>query len=273
MICRTLFLTFSFILATILNANAITICGNPAQGEILKGKIDSDAKKITFNDRKVFISDKGYFLLALGRDEDKTASFNIDGTKYVFGVNPTKWDIQNIKGLPQKHVTPSKQDQTAIERERKDIRTAQKQDTKSDHWKTGFIKPVEGRISGNFGGQRILNGEKRNPHLGMDIAAPEGTEIKASSDGIISLAGFDYFYSGHVVVIDHGHNLYTLYAHMKDISVKKGDSIKQGETIGTVGKTGRATGPHLHWGASLNGVRFNPQSLLNINNNDSCFNL
>lgn len=133
--------------------------------------------------------------------------------------------------------------------------------------------PVKGRISGHFGGQRIMNGRKMNPHQGTDIAAPEGTPVKAASNGIVRLSGGNYFYSGNTVVIDHGHRLFTIYAHLKKASVKPGDYVRQGQVIGEVGKTGRVTGPHLHWGASLNGVRFTPESLLHMNNADFCFNL
>lgn len=118
-----------------------------------------------------------------------------------------------------------------------------------------------------------MNGRKMNPHQGTDIAAPEGTPVKAASNGIVRLSGGNYFYSGNTVVIDHGHRLFTIYAHLKKTSVKPGDYVRQGQVIGEVGKTGRVTGPHLHWGASLNGVRFTPESLLHMNNADFCFNL
>ena len=132
--------------------------------------------------------------------------------------------------------------------------------------------PIEGRVSGNFGGQRIMNGVKKNPHAGMDIAAKAGSEVKAPAAGTVALAQPDLFYSGNVVIVDHGYGLHTIYAHLQKMNVKRGDTVKQGDIIGLVGQTGRATGPHLHWGASANGVKFNPPSLLNINkSNDFCF--
>ena len=135
----------------------------------------------------------------------------------------------------------------------------------NDFWREGFIEPVKGRISGYFGNQRIFNGVPKSPHSGTDIAAPAGTPVKASGSGKVVLSEKDYFYTGNMVIIDHGAGLQTIYAHLQKASVKTGDLVKQGETVGFVGQTGRATGPHLHWGASLNGVRFNPYSLLNIN--------
>ena len=147
-------------------------------------------------------------------------------------------------------------------------------ETPVPYWQAGFMRPVPGRISGNFGGQRVMNGIKKNPHGGMDIAAPVGTPVAAASDGRIVLAEPDLFYSGNVIIIDHGYSLFTIYAHLNEIDVVKGQTVKKGEIIGKVGKTGRVTGPHLHWGASLAGTRFNPQSLLNISTSDDfCFNL
>lgn len=255
----------------------VELCGKKAQGEILKGYAPQ-AEKITLNGKDYLLTPSGNFVIAFGRDEKPAQSLYITDKKgnkseYKLTIAPTKWDIQNIKGIPQKKVTPSEADQKEINRERKDVRGSLEKRINKNYWEKGFIRPVEGRISGQFGGQRIMNGNKMNPHQGMDIAAKEGTPVKASSNGIVRLSGGDYFYSGNVVTLDHGHGLFTIYAHLKSTDVKDGDYIKQGQIIGKVGKTGRATGPHLHWGASLNGVRFNPESLLHMNNNDFCFNL
>lgn len=254
------------------SAKAIDLCGQPVQGEILTAKAKS-TDVIEFNGKKIPLTPEGEFLIALGRDHDLKPIITINGTKHTLGIKKQKWDIQDIKGIPQKKVTPSPEDQQAITRERTDLHKALAPITLTPYWKKGFIQPVEGRISGQFGGQRIMNGIPRNPHQGLDIAAPEGTPVKAAADGIIRLADHDYFYTGNVIVIDHGYNLSTIYAHLKDISVKDGDLVKQGQIIGTLGKTGRVTGPHLHWGASLNDTRFNPQSLLRLNNTDFCFQL
>ena len=117
-----------------------------------------------------------------------------------------------------------------------------------------------------------MNGKKMNPHAGMDIAAPEGTDVKAAGDGIVTLNADNLFYSGNVIVLDHGYGLQTIYAHLSEMNVTPGQRVKKGEVIGKVGKTGRVTGPHLHWGASLKGVKFNPESLLSLtNNNEFCF--
>ena len=265
---KFLFSIFSALLVTI-NAQAFELCGEIKQGEFVIGKA-KEAKKVSLNGNELLLSDDGYFLMGFGRDEKDVQKLSITSNEelnYSFDVGATKWDIQNIKGVPPRKVTPSDSDLAAIELERKVVRTALKSVKNNTGWLSGFIMPVEGRISGKFGGQRIMNNVPKSPHQGMDIAAKEGTPIKASANGEVVLAYPDLFYSGNVVVIDHGFGLQTIYAHMKDMNVKVGQKVSQGDIVGTVGMTGRATGPHLHWGASLRNVRFNPQSLIDMKKN------
>lgn len=257
---------------------SVTLCGKLAQGEIIKGKA-AGIKNVRINGANHQVTPDGEFIFALHRDQKSKTNLllnkgNEEKIEHTLTIAPSKWDIQNLKGVPPRKVTPSKEDEAAILSERSLVGGALKGDRIETYWQKGFIEPVSGRISGYFGGQRIMNGKKMNPHSGTDIAAPVGTPIKASGDGIVTLTAPDTFYSGNVVIIDHGHGLQTIYAHMNKIYVKQGQSVKQGEIIGEVGKTGRVTGPHLHWGASLRNTRFNPYSLLKLNkNNDSCFNL
>ena len=227
------------------NALAIELCGNFAQGELIVAK---DGAKTS--------------LFALKRDEAEKYRYQ----NIVFDVAKTKWDLQSIKGVAQNKVTPSSTDQAEIKREQKDVSLALHTNDKSrQDWKKGFILPLDGTISGHFGNQRIFNGVPKSPHSGTDIAALAGTPVKASGDGKVLLSGGNYFYSGNMVIIDHGQGLQTIYAHLQKTSVKKGDEVKQGDIIGYVGQTGRATGPHLHWGASVHNIRFRPHSLLDIN--------
>jgi len=128
-------------------------------------------------------------------------------------------------------------------------------------WVEPFIAPVAGRPSGTFGRRRIINGLARNPHTGEDIPASSGAPVAASNAGVVVLTGAFYF-NGHSVVIDHGAGLFSMYFHLRDIAVSQGETIARGAVVGHVGQSGRATGPHLHWGARLGGARVDPFSLI-----------
>lgn len=255
-----------------VNAADIEVCGELKQGELAVVKnIPAEVETLIIDERIYPITEDGYAIVAFHRDEKNNLKLSAnlsDGSKqeYSLNIDPAKWDIQRINGVPQQKVTPDSSHDDEILREQKEVRQALQNMKQGDFWRQGFIIPVEGRISGNFGNQRIFNGTPKNPHTGTDIAAPEGTPVKAAADGTIILNGHNYFYSGNTVIIDHGQGLQTIYAHLKKSNVQQGDIVRQGDVIGFVGKTGRATGPHLHWGASLNNVRFRPHSLLDINN-------
>ena len=255
-------------------AETIEICGELRQGElILLRNVSAGTIAVANNpDKKNYKTDKnGTVLLALHRDAPKTVTFDVlSGSDYMshyeVDVASGGWDIQKINGVEQSKVTPtSEADLKEIKRERQELGRALNISSGNDDWKNGFIVPIDGKISGNFGNQRIFNGVPKSPHTGTDIAAPEGTPVKAAADGKVVLSGKDYFYTGNMVVIDHGRGLQTIYAHLKQAQVQEGDFVKQGDIVGLVGRTGRATGAHLHWGASLNNVRFRPHSLLDIN--------
>ena len=259
------------------SAWAIEICGNLAQGELIQAKAEN-SEHVFFNDKELSVLPDGSFLFALGRDAEPLQILQISTAEelhnYPLEIKTTDWDVQKINGVEQRKVTPTDLDNRKIDKEREDLARALSYHTKTPYWQNGFIMPVnKGRTSGNFGGQRIINGKKKSPHQGMDLAAPEGSPVFASADGTVTLSGGEYFYIGNVVVIDHGQNLSTIYAHLKSSTVKKGDKVKKGDIIGHIGKTGRATGPHLHWGASINGVRFHPLSLLKIGDKNFCSNL
>ena len=130
-------------------------------------------------------------------------------------------------------------------------------------WNGGFLEPVQGEISGRFGSRRVINGQPRKPHSGEDIAAPEGTPVLAMNDGTVRLIA-DHFFSGKGVIVDHGLGLFSMYFHLSGVDVEQGQVVKKGQVIGKVGSTGRATGPHLHWGVRLNGSRVDPYSLLHL---------
>ena len=165
--------------------------------------------------------------------------------------------------LPKGQVEPDADALKRINREQEKVKAVLAGLTPERLWTGGFLVPVEGTVTGAFGSKRILNGQPRNQHSGEDIAAPLGAPVKAANDGIVRLMD-DQFFSGISVILDHGLGLFTMYFHLDSATVKDGTRVKRGDVIGTVGQSGRATGPHLHWAAWLNGSRVNPFSLAKL---------
>ncbi len=171
------------------------------------------------------------------------------------------WDIQRITGLPPAQVTPDAAALERIRRERERLAAARAADTAMEHFAEGFVWPARGRISGVFGSQRVLNGEPRQPHYGLDIAGPVGTPLAAMAAGRVTLAAEFHFF-GKLVVLDHGHGINTLYAHLSDIFVAEGEQVARGQRIAAMGATGRVTGPHLHLSLSWFTTWLDPHPVL-----------
>jgi hypothetical protein len=167
----------------------------------------------------------------------------------TYAIAPRTFDIQRVDGLPQQTVTPTDPEVIArIQREAAIKRTGWESFADIEGFLDGFIRPVEGgRVSGTWGNQRVLNGVPASPHFGYDIAVPAGTAIHAPAGGVVTLAQTDMHYEGGLVFIDHGQGLITMYLHMSRLDVAVGDRVEQGQVIGAVGSSGRATGPHLCW--------------------------
>ena len=175
-------------------------------------------------------------------------------------IKAKKYDEQHLTIKNKRKVNPNKKDMVRISKE--SIRKKKAKTLRTETIpKVDFIWPAEGRISSVFGLRRFFNEQERKPHNGLDIAADTGTPIKATADGIVIDAG-DFFFSGNMVFIDHGQGIISLYAHMNDINVKPGDTVKQGQLIGSVGSTGRATGPHLHFAVFANKTLIDPIYML-----------
>jgi len=208
----------------------------------------------------------GRFVLGFGRNAAAKAelkSVSGDGTRSVMtiAVAPRDWPVQRIDGLPQDKVTPPPALMARIKADLQATEAARKSRRPAADFLSGFAFPVEGVVSGVFGSQRVLNGIPKAPHSGLDIAAATGTPVKSAADGVVSLVHPDMFYTGRTVMIDHGLGLQTVYAHLSRIDVKPGQRVKRGQEIGAVGASGRATGPHLHWGASWLDRRLDPVRL------------
>ncbi len=183
-------------------------------------------------------------------------------TRRTLAIAQRRYDIQRIEGLPPKLVTPDAETLKRIEDDRAQIRAARAGESFELLFGILFSWPATGPISGVFGSQRILNGEPRAPHSGLDIAAPEGAPVLAAAAGRVALAADDMVLTGKTLLLDHGHGLTTSYIHLSKILVRAGESVAQGAPIGRVGKTGRTTAAHLHWGVHLFDIALDPALLV-----------
>jgi murein DD-endopeptidase MepM/ murein hydrolase activator NlpD len=188
-------------------------------------------------------------------DQTKHVSMNVLVVKEKFRVEHLK--------LPKEKVDLDEKALARWKAEQDQVKAALAEDSRSKLWQGGFLEPVGGKRTGIFGSVRIMNGQARNPHNGEDIGAPQGTDVLATNDGVVRLT-VDHIFSGKGVYVDHGLGFYSMYFHLSEVSVKEGDLVKAGQVVGKVGATGRATGPHLHWGVKLNGARVNPYALLDL---------
>ena len=243
-------------------ADALSLEGQITQGGLVFGLTEPGAK-VTLDGKTVRVSADGLFVLGFGRDATGTRTLDVTlpngkSESRALIIAKRAFDIQRIDGLPARKVTPNPADVARIKADNAGIGRVRGLDTPAPYFGSGFIWPVEGRLSGIFGSQRILNGKPKSPHNGVDIAAPVGTAVQAPADGRVALVHQDMFYTGKTLMIDHGHGLSTVYAHMSDITVEQGQFVAKGEIIGKVGQTGRATGPHLHWGMSLFTTHLDP---------------
>jgi murein DD-endopeptidase MepM/ murein hydrolase activator NlpD len=175
---------------------------------------------------------------------------------------PRDYRIQRIDGLPEKFVDPPKEVLDRIARETALVDAARARDTGASWFSDAFMWPVKGPLTGVYGSQRILNGVPKRPHFGLDIAAGEGKPIVAPVGAVVALAEPDLYFTGGTVILDHGHGVSSSYLHMSRIDVKAGDTVKQGDVIGAIGKTGRATGPHLCLRLNWFQVRLDPALVL-----------
>jgi len=249
---------------------AVTFEGKFIQGSFILGKTEPGSE-VFIGKKKVKVTPDGFFVFGLGRDRkyDVVITLNKDGNKQkiVKRVQKRQYDIQRIDGLEEKKVTPPEEVYERIKRENKLIGEARAIESDLTFFTKKFMVPVKNSIiSGVYGSQRILNGKPKWPHYGLDFAADEGTKIRAMLDGIVTLVEPDLFYTGGTLIFDHGHGISTLYMHMEKILVTKGQKIKQGDIIGTVGSTGRATGAHLDVRLNWFQTRLDPATVLDIKN-------
>ena len=265
---RVIILFFSYMVLALNIVNAKTFI----KGEIIAGGIIivnvSPGSTVKLNDESIMISDKGVFLVGFERKPQPTQILeiyneNVLVEKITLNVKIRSYEIQRINGIKKEKVDPPQSVIDRIYMERNSVKESRKKSNliTSTYYNNGFVLPAKGPISGVYGSQRILNGKPRSPHYGIDIALPIGHEVVSPMDGIVVFSNNDLYYSGGTIIIAHGQGLTTSYLHLSEILVSVNDIVRRGELIGKVGATGRATGPHLHWGAELKGKRIDPKYL------------
>lgn len=240
--------------------------GSLIQGGLITGRA-LPGTRLELDGQPVPVGPEGAFVFGFGRDAPPHARLAViapDGAREErrLSITQRQYDIQRLDGLPPEKVTPPPELLERIRRENALVDDARRRDFPQIGFLGGFAWPTVGRISGVYGSQRILNGEPRQPHYGVDIAAPIGTPVRAPADGIVTLAEPDLYYTGATVIIDHGYRLSSTLMHLDRIDVRVGQRVRQGDAVATVGKSGRATGPHLDWRMNWREARIDPALLV-----------
>jgi len=268
---RSLFIMVCFLggLLTVPYATASQtpdLRGQFVQGGLVVGKTEPGAD-VLLEGEALKVSEEGYFVFGFGRDESGLRKLEVslnDGARWEqkFEIQQREFDIQRVDGVPQHTVTPDEAVQAQIRKDAERVWIGRQPRTDRVDFAGDFIWPAEGRISGVYGSQRILNGEPRAPHYGLDVAAPTGTPVIAPAAGTVTMTDADMVLSGGTIIVDHGHGIFSTFLHLSAIHVEEGEEIHQGQQIGEIGATGRATGPHLDWRINWGQVRVDPQLLV-----------
>lgn len=237
-----------------------------SQGALVFGKVPPGSQ-VRYRDRALRTTGYGTVVFGVGRDE--AGPLKVDVTtpsgrteSVSVAVTPRDWPVERVNGVPPKTVNPPPAIAARIEREQAMVTAARVRDDERTDFALPFQWPVQGRISGRFGNARVYNGQPGAGHSGMDIAAPNGAPVKAPAGGIVTFASPDLYLTGGTVLLDHGHGVSSNFLHLSRIDVKVGDRVEPGQVIGAVGATGRATGPHLHWGMNWFDTRIDPLLVL-----------
>ncbi|MDR1424526.1 MAG: M23 family metallopeptidase [Azoarcus sp.] len=240
------------------------------QGSLVIGQVPPGST-VVYAARALLVSSDGTVAFGVGRDAAGTLELAVTrpdggGENIRIAVTPRDWPIEHIRGVPPQTVNPPPALAQRIEREQAQVVAARQRNDERTDFAQHFVWPVKGRISGRFGNQRIYNDTPKSPHSGMDIAAPNGTPVKAPAAGLVTFAAPDLYLTGGTLLLDHGFGISSNFLHLSRIDVKVGERVEQGQLIGAVGATGRATGPHLHWGMNWYDVRIDPLLVLERGN-------
>ncbi len=244
----------------------LSLKGDFTQGGLVIGQA-VPGSKVKFEGQEIKVSEDGHFVFGFHRDMPQNATLVVSKgeqkeTQPII-VRKRQYNIERIDGLPPSKVTPRKPEVLErIKRETALVVKAREEITDLKYFMQDFIWPAKGRLSGFYGSQRILNGDPKRPHFGVDVAAPTGTEVVAPADGVVRLVHPDMFFSGGTIIIDHGFGVNSTFLHLSSVDVEVGQQVKQGDFIGRIGATGRATGPHLDWRLNWLNHRLDPQLLV-----------
>lgn len=247
-------------------ATPLRFHGEWRQGALLLGEAPPGSA-IRFDGHGLDLTRDGVFVIGLDRDEPSPARIEVrtpgaPERTLEYPVAPGDWKVQRIEGLPPQQVNPPPQVAARIRREAAEIRTVRNSASDLTGFTQRFIWPVHGALSSVFGSQRILNGEPKQPHYGVDLAVPSGTPVRAPADGRVSLVAQDFYFTGTTLMLDHGHGVQSVFAHLSRIEVRLGQRVRQGQVIALSGASGRATGPNLHWGVSWFDNHVDPAALV-----------
>ena len=247
-------------------AGELTLKGAFTQGGLVFGQ-GAPGATASLDGKPLRMTADGRFVFGFGRDFPTKATLEViwpDGSveTRALAIEPRAYDIQRIDGIAQKYVSPPEEVLARIRADSEAAAAARAADRPETDFDSGFIWPAEGRISGVYGSQRILNGEPRQPHYGVDIAGPVGAPVKAPADGVVTLAHPEMYFSGATLIIDHGHGLSSTFLHLDAIEVAVGQRVRQGDVVARLGKSGRVTGPHLDWRMNWRDERIDPALLV-----------
>ena len=236
------------------------------QGSLVVGKVPQGSA-VRYAGRDLRVSSYGTVVFGVGRNERGPLTLDIKRADGVMDnaritVTPRDWPVEHVNGVPPKTVNPPPAIAERIRREQALVTSARSRDDDRTDFAKPFTWPVQGRISGRFGNGRVYNGQPGAGHSGMDIAVPTGTPVKAPAAGVVTFTGPDLYLTGGTLLLDHGYGVSSNFLHLSRIDVKVGDRVEQGQVIAAVGATGRATGPHLHWGMNWFDVRVDPLLVL-----------
>ncbi|KGJ93891.1 M23 family metallopeptidase [Colwellia psychrerythraea] len=269
------FLTFSASITASFSASAFhstsqkfELSGEIKQGGLVVGKTQPN-NTVTLNGKAITVSSNGDYTFGFSRDDKQNHQLvitSVNGDRVTKTLTPQKreYNIQRIEGIKKSIMQPNPKSVARAQQDSKQVKAARKIASELDFFAKGFIAPIKGTITGVYGSQRVYNGVPKNPHFGLDYAGKTGDPVKAPASGTVLLWVPDMFYSGGTMIIDHGQGVSSTFLHLSNAYVKQGDKVKQGQVVAAVGKSGRATGPHLDWRINWFNVKIDPALVLKL---------